>query len=1003
MRITLRVGDRPTLDVELHVGPFLDRVEIQARPTGVTSTEYQVQGIVGRTQVEQLPLNGRNVLDLARLEPGVTVESVANPGAFANNYQRVSVAGASYLQTRVAVDGGAVEDRINGGTSHNFSQEAVQEFQIGTFNLDVATGATGVGAINVVTKRGTNATKGAAFAYYRDHHLAAYPALRRNPATPDPYFARRQLGASGGGKLKTDRMFWFASAERHSQDGLLAVTNNHPIFSKLDVLYPSPLDALLVNARVDGSLQSRHQWFVRFSRDDNQSIAPFSAAVTMPSNWQRSQNLAHQVVAGVNSTVSSSIVNELVVAAGALNNELSAVSDEQCPEARACMGLGSPELLVFDAPALRIGYFASVPKRLRQRTLTLTNNLTWQRGSHRLRVGGSWEHLSLVSRHEFYREPQLTLWGPTDLLRSPVWRPLYDSLPASLRDPAAPPPTYADLLELPLRSFIVGLGDPLQPGRYNHDDASHPDVVRAYAQDVWGVGPRVTFAYGVSYLGRTNIFNRDLPRPEYLSPLFDGNLSPPSRGRHVLDPSAGAVWRLAESTAVRSGVGVYRDRADFFVPYLERGQLGPTGNQRVAVDGSVAGITFLSMPTGFRGRDLLPLLPGIRATLDGKFGDGSDPSVRAVEVLKQGDRIFAPDHTVPRTLHASAGVQHEFTPGVTVSADVVWRRTSAIGAFQYVAQIDRNRFNRPRVLGVNPDSGEVSFVRDPVIRQCTAAETQSLNPLDQCSNGAINTYSSGASSRYRGLHVRLDARLGRDLQLTSSYALGSQAGFVEFTDHANFESGSGPLATDRRHRLTVSAVYELPDYSGGRRWLRALCEGWTFALISQTDSPTPLGTILTGLDLDGDGISRTLLPGAAQHNSLGRDLTEVELQALVASYNAGVDASSGRVTQADGSVALVRPRTPFNQIISPIVLPETFASGDSFITQDVRITRRLQAASRVRVLLVGEVFNLFNVANLTGYSSVLNQVNYGQPSGRAGQVFGSGGARAIQFAARLEF
>jgi len=49
------------------------------------------------------------------------------------------------------------------------------------------------------------------------------------------------------------------------------------------------------------------------------------------------------------------------------------------------------------------------------------------------------------------------------------------------------------------------------------------------------------------------------------------------------------------------------------------------------------------------------------------------------------------------------------------------------------------------------------------------------------------------------------------------------------------------------------------------------------------------------------------------------------------------------------------------------------------------------------------VFNLFNVANLTGYSGVLNQLGYGQPTARAGQVFGTGGPRAFQFATRLEF
>jgi hypothetical protein len=139
-----------------------------------------------------------------------------------------------------------------------------------------------------------------------------------------------------------------------------------------------------------------------------------------------------------------------------------------------------------------------------------------------------------------------------------------------------------------------------------------------------------------------------------------------------------------------------------------------------------------------------------------------------------------------------------------------------------------------------------------------------------------------------------------------------------------------------------------------------------------------------GLDLDGDGISLTLLPGTT-HNRLGRELDATELRALVDQYNAGVEAATRRVTNADGSITLVRPRTPFNQIINPLTLPETFASGDSFITQDLRLTRRIRLKSAAQLVLIGEVFN---VSNLTGYSGVLNQPGYGQPSARVGQVLG---------------
>jgi hypothetical protein len=550
----------------------------------------------------------------------------------------------------------------------------------------------------------------------------------------------------------------------------------------------------------------------------------------------------------------------------------------------------------------------------------------------------------------------------------------------------------------------MGLGDPRQPGPYNRAEVSHPDVLRLAVEHAWTVRPRVTLQYGLRYAYRSNIFNQDLPRPAYLAPLLGGNLDPPRRGRHSFDPTLGLAWAPGDGgrTVVRLGAGLYHDDIDFFTPFLERGPLGPSGNGRVVVDGSVAGISFLSGPTSLRGVDLLPLLPGIRSTVNARLGDASDPTVRGIEVVKQGDFIFDPGHSTPYALHVAAGVQRQLAPGLVVSVDFVLRRLANVGGFTGAYGLDLNRFNRPRVTGVDPVTGTVSFVRDPVIPACSAAQARALDPRDQCSTGPITVYRSGGDALYRGMHVKLDKRMSSRLQLTASYALAGHTGFAEFLRYDDADSGHGNLAGQRRHRLTLSGVWRIPEHGGRSRLARALLNSWTLAFISQTDSAPPLNTLLVGLDLDGDGISRTLLPGT-RYNSLGRGLGEAELRRLVEGYNADVEARTRRVTNPDGSVTLVRPRTPFNQVINPIVLPERFASGDSFVTQDLRLTRRIAMGGTVRLDLIGEVFNLFNVANLTSYGAVLNQIGYGQPTARAGQVFGSGGPRAFQLAARLEF
>jgi hypothetical protein len=999
--VTLRVGDRLTINFQLRPGSVLQRVLVSGDTSAINTSDFAVNGSVSQVQIQNLPLNGRNFLELARLEPGVSVVSVTNPGTFANNYSRVSIAGAQYLLTQVSVDGVAVNDRMNGGTSQNFSQETVQEFQVERFSFDPASAMSSTGGINIVTRHGTNTLHGTAFFYYRDHNMAAYPGLHRDPKHPHPFFARKQSGFRLGGPLRKDRVFWFTNFEHDWQTAALAVQNNHPIFSKLDVVYPSPLTFNQFNLRVDGKLDNANTAFLRVSQDKNNNVAPASVGIFMPSNWVSSHNSALQVEGGETSVLNSQIVNDLRYAYSYLHSHSDPVTSQNCPDPLVCIGVGGPEILPFDDPAFHIGNRPSAPLAIFPTTNQLLDVLTWQHNGHLLRLGGDWEHVSLHGYRGIYEPAQITLWGPTNLLQSPS---LYNALPARLRDPTAPPPTLEDILQLPLRSFITGIGNVSFPGPYHSDSTSHSNLWRFHAQDSWSVRRGLTLIFGAAYSYQTNIYNQDLKRPAYLAPIFGGDLRPPHRGASVIDPSAGLAWNVENKgkTVVRGGGGIYHDRISFFVPLLERGALGPSGNERVPVDGSVVGLSFLSTPTAFRGQDLLPLLPTIRSALASKVGNGTDATVSTVQVIKQADQLFGPNHTTAYAIHANAGIQQELTPSLTLSADYVMRRYVHMGGFQGVFSVDRNQFNRPSVTGVDPNTGVVSFVRDPVIPLCTPAQGAALNPQDQCSTGAITVYGGDANYRYQALQVKLDKRFSSRLQFTGSYALAKNTGFVAVTQYNNPELDYGNVGTPR-HTLIVSGVYEIPDVHAQSRILRSLLNSWTVAFISETDSVPPLDTTLSGLDLDGDGISTPLLPGINRHNLLGQGLSQSKLRALVAQYNAWVEAHTRTITNPDGTQSVIRPRTPFNQIISPIVLPGRISAGDSFLSQDVRLTKKFHIKEKVTVSLIGEVFNLFNVANLTGYSSVLNQPNYAQPSARAGQAFGTGGPRAFQVASRVEF
>jgi hypothetical protein len=353
-------------------------------------------------------------------------------------------------------------------------------------------------------------------------------------------------------------------------------------------------------------------------------------------------------------------------------------------------------------------------------------------------------------------------------------------------------------------------------------------------------------------------------------------------------------------------------------------------------------------------------------------------------------------------MHLTGGIQRLFAHNLVFSTDYVMRRYVKLGPLQDVFVLDANRFNRPLVTGVNATTGAVSFVRNPVIPFCTPTQAAALDPNDYCSTGPINISSSGGNNRYQSLQIKLDKRFAAGSSLSLSYSYSRNKGFVEFTDYSDYREAYGNLADSNRHTLTISAMWSVPDYQGGSKALKALMNSWTVACLSQIRSAPPLDTILTGLDLDGDGISRTLLPGTT-HNSLGYGLSSTELRSLVAAFNSGVENRSTQITNSDGTSTVIRPRTPFNQIINPITLPDNFTNGDSLISQDLRLTRRFALQEPFKLSLVAEVFNIFNIANLTGYNNVLNQPNYGQPGARVGQVFGTGGPRAFQLGARVTF
>jgi hypothetical protein len=162
---------------------------------------FEISGVTTRTVIDGVPLNGRNFLELAKLEPGAQQATRGSNNRVFVPLLASPAGGNNGRGTRVTVDGGSIMQIGNGGAAMGFSQEVVQEFQVSTTNFDLSTGMTASGSINVATRSGGNDWHGLGFYFFRDHYLSAYPALKRDAFDPDPFFQRQQFGAAAGGPV----------------------------------------------------------------------------------------------------------------------------------------------------------------------------------------------------------------------------------------------------------------------------------------------------------------------------------------------------------------------------------------------------------------------------------------------------------------------------------------------------------------------------------------------------------------------------------------------------------------------------------------------------------------------------------------------------------------------------------------------------------------------------------------------------------------------------------
>ena len=259
--ITVLVGNTTTANVRLRIGSERDVIEVQDSALQVNTEQAAVQGVLNSQQIEILPVNGRNFLDLAQLEPGVQIQDAANFSLGKDGFSSVSFGGRFGRTTRIEVDGIDVSDEIFGSTTTNIAASAIQEFQLSQSSHDLSTELTTSGAINVTTRSGTNSVHGEAFDFFRDSSLAAALPAPMGLSVP---FQRSQYGGRVGGPLVKDKFFYFLDAERTLQHEEAPVLVSAP-FQQYSGSFNSPFHETNLMAKADYQFPHSVHAFYRFS------------------------------------------------------------------------------------------------------------------------------------------------------------------------------------------------------------------------------------------------------------------------------------------------------------------------------------------------------------------------------------------------------------------------------------------------------------------------------------------------------------------------------------------------------------------------------------------------------------------------------------------------------------------------------------------------------------------------------------------------------------------
>lgn len=975
--IELRVGDELRADAVLSAAGRRDTVEVRDQMSLTQTAGAAVSTVVGNTAVEELPLNGRQLQNLALLVPGVS--GGWNLSTAANRYGKArentegafNVNGIRSRSNNFVVDGMPMNVLQYNVINFEPSNEAVREFEVKTTVPAAEFGRTMGGTVNIVTNSGSSRLHGVLYEFFRNDRLDANNTFNNRSGLSRGRVRQNQFGGSLGGPIWKEKHFFFVNTEllrnvESSETRLTAVPSADeqrgvlrfigaggtpqlldlssritPLSRKLLDLYPAPnssgASGLNYNAPLTIALND-YQYHARsdhhFSPSDivtartswnlndqqyiiNRFGGPFVPGFSLP-NPERTIN----ATIGYLRTIGSGAVSEARLGVNRYGNDLANGDPRNATEFGLPHGAsanGIPSISFSSGGLEMLGGQPWFNREQNEVTVFGSEAISLLSGTHSMKFGGN------LSRYHFNTRGANNQRGTL----------VFDGSRSGLI-----PRTSENLRAAALTDLYLGLPQQASITVGQFGRGYRQWAWSLYAQDTWRATRNLTLSYGIRY--------------EYAAPWTEVNdklanflpgsglVTPQSAGwkglyrpdRNNLAPRAGLAWDITGSgrTVIRAGFAALHETL------LQASTVQQIENNPPY---SASAITFAPVP----------------------FAQDSSPSntllqLRTSALPSRSLSAVPVDLRNPYTIQYSFDLQHEFARSWIAEAGYRGTRGVRLPLNYNINQVSLLQLTQQQRDQI-ADAGSAS-----------AAIVDSVRPFRDFS--AITLFDNAAVSSYHALQLKLERRFNAGISLLAAYTLsksidnasdfGSGDSSERVLNSYDLRRQRGLSSFDIPHRFTSALSCLLPSPSG---WARGWLGGWQVNGIITVQSGQPFTPFTSAFDpFRNENYNRLDVVG---------DLLAGRISG--AAYNPNAFRAPSPGTFGNSGRNVVR--------------------GDGYRSADLSLFRIFKAGEQMRIQLRFEAINAFNNVNYQG--PVTNQ------STTPGLFVASAPPRQVQLGVRLSF